>query len=151
MTRFAHVLMRLMAAGIFTAFMSLSSAVPTTAQETNGFQHFMDCLGWMFSNPSEHATNCSPGHDWTGPFTRAWGYEGPQAPTTSCTPVPGAFHETGPYEPQILPVVSCCPTDDDASSVAYTPESDQAFVWQVQSCGDDSSGDDDDDDDDDNA
>lgn len=109
MSRFAQVLLRSVIAGVFALFMGLSVTAPAAAQGTGN--HFMDCLGWMFSDPAKHAAECSPGHDWTGPFTHAWGYQGPKAPTPSCTPYPTLplSYAGSEYEPRLIQAAYCCP------------------------------------------
>ena len=39
-----------------------SSAQAATPSVTSQFQHFIDCAGWLFSDPAKHAQDCAPGH-----------------------------------------------------------------------------------------
>jgi len=45
-----------------TTLMAASPAHAATST-TESLQHFIDCAGWLFSDPAKHAQECSPGHD----------------------------------------------------------------------------------------
>jgi hypothetical protein len=65
-----------------------ASSQTVTPGSTDQVQHFLDCFGVMISDPDAHAANCSPGHEWTGPFQNATNYEAgqPTSPPVSCPP-----------------------------------------------------------------
>src|SRR5690348_4997665 len=54
------------AASILTlaSLMAASSVQAAPAQSAaDALQHFIDCAGWLISDPAQHAANCDPGHD----------------------------------------------------------------------------------------
>ena len=44
------------------AVLSLGGAAPVQAQQDieRDWQHFVDCVGWLLTDPVQHAANCSP-------------------------------------------------------------------------------------------
>jgi hypothetical protein len=86
---------------MITSFFVMASVVATppavAANSVSGqVQHYMDCLGWMFSDPAKHASDCSPGHAWPlGPVNTQGGGTAapivPSTPTTDCEAKPVAF------------------------------------------------------------
>jgi hypothetical protein len=48
-------------AGALAAALVVGSAVTTTATAQSGFDHFIACAGWLFTDPDAHAANCLPG------------------------------------------------------------------------------------------
>ncbi|HVY50608.1 MAG TPA: hypothetical protein VHA07_03520 [Devosia sp.] len=74
------------AAAIGMGLLALSgpaSSQTVTPGSTDQVQHFLDCFGVMISDPQVHAAECSPGHDWTGPFQQATGTEAAPPPPPS--------------------------------------------------------------------
>lgn len=131
-------LARLLAAGAFAAAM-----VPQTpagaATPVDQTQHFIDCLGWMFSDPDRHRSECSPGHEFflPGNFFSQGGITGepppppppPPPPEESCDPFPGPVAFRGEGTARLLPVVFCC----DAS---WRPDQQGARLLPVVACCD---------------
>lgn len=57
-----NALVRLAAAGVFVSILAYQ-APAQAASDINQVEHFIDCLGLMFSDPARHATECGPGHE----------------------------------------------------------------------------------------
>ncbi len=106
--RFFSACLQLAAAVSFAALAGLAATAPAAAANSvpDQVQHYLDCLNLMLTNPAEHAKQCSPGHDWTGPFSNAYGWSSAPAPSpsTECPPhehkypkfeKPTAFYLTG--------------------------------------------------------
>lgn len=55
-------LVRLAAAGVFISALAFQSPVQA-ASRVDQVQHFIDCLGWMFTDPARHAIECGPTHE----------------------------------------------------------------------------------------
>jgi len=58
---------RLAGAASILTLTGLMAASPvqaaTTTSATDALQHFIECAGWLISDPAKHAQYCSPGHD----------------------------------------------------------------------------------------
>ena len=65
--RYTSVTARLAGAASILTLTSFMAASPTHAatatSAADALQHFIDCAGWMISDPAKHAAECSPGHD----------------------------------------------------------------------------------------
>jgi hypothetical protein len=76
--------------GLF-GFSGSASSQTVTPGSTDQVQHFLDCFGVMINDPQVHAAECSPGHEWTGPFQYATNYQAGQSASTteesSCPPL----------------------------------------------------------------
>lgn len=57
---------RLAGAASILTMTSLMAASPIQAASSpsiiDSIQHFVDCAGWLITDPARHAQECSPGH-----------------------------------------------------------------------------------------
>jgi len=83
-----HPLLALAGVGIVAALLAASPAQAAHHSTQWHIQHYIECLGLMGS--PTHTAKCGPGHEWTGKFSEAVGFEAPPPapPVTTETPAP---------------------------------------------------------------
>ncbi len=67
MRRTASTTFRLAGTASVLTLTSLMAASPvhaaaTSASITDTMQHFIECAGWLITDPAKHAKECDPGH-----------------------------------------------------------------------------------------
>lgn len=93
-------------AGMAMAAGTAQAQRPTVAQQ---FQHYLECLDWMFNDPARHATECAPGHVYIIPDPKSSGSSKPDCPEY----VQSGYLPVGRYDDCYEP-----PCNDD---VGYVP------------------------------